>query len=466
MVIQPEQLLESLLDLERSRQREREIRLETEALLEGLRAITEAHEQHELFQALVDAFRRVVDFDQAFILQSAGNDAMSVLGATFDAVKDTTWEIGSVFRRALSGRPVASFDVSLVPEWRQQASLADQGVVSALHIGLQGKGWEAMLIVTHTQAKHFGPSHVKKAMRFSPLAAQALLTLELRQAVIQRDRFFQLSLDAMVIFNCSGVITQQNQGWTNILGGRGINGQYANIFEFVHPEDLDNFQAAVKRLRQKEGRSIIKTRFQQQDGNYLWFSCSLALYHDELLYYVVARDITDSVLFERQLAHQAGHDSMTGLKNRAEFMACLKRTFQQHAHQPSPFFALLFLDLNKFKAINDHLGHETGDELLKAFAQTLQEAVRDGDVVSRLGGDEFTIIVDQVLSITDVEKVADRIHRQCREPYLLKGHRVTASTSIGIAVSSTAYDNEEAMLHAADLAMYRAKSNNQPYCLG
>jgi len=466
MVIRSEQLLETLLDLERSRQREREIRLEAEALLEGLRGITGAHERHELFRSLLLALRTVIDFEEAFILQSADDGKLCVLATTLDALHDTVWELGSVFRRALSGRPVASFDIAQVPEWKQQPSGVTHGIVSALHIGLHGGGWEAILVVTHSQPKYFGPSHVKKAMRFSPLAAQALLTLELRRAVTERDRFFQLSLDAMAIFDSRGGITQQNQGWTDTFGQEELDARQKNIFNFLHPDDGEKFRAAIDELRQQEGKSLITSRFRDKNGNHRWFSCGIALYQDELLYYIVARDITDRVLFEQQLAHQAGHDSLTGLKNRAQFMESLRHVFRKSSPGNGSFFALFFLDLNKFKEINDTLGHEIGDELLKSFANTLKEIVREGDLVARLGGDEFTIILHNVHAIADVERIADRIHEKCLTPYLLKGHQVQASASIGIALSSTYHENEEALLHAADLAMYKAKLNKKlKYCI-
>jgi diguanylate cyclase (GGDEF)-like protein/PAS domain S-box-containing protein len=458
MIIQPEQLLETLLDLERSRQREREIRLEAEALLEGLRGITGADEREGLFQSLVVALGSVIEFEEAFILEAADAETMLVLAATFDAVKGSVWRIGPVFRKALIGKPVASFDISLVPEWAAQPPEVIAGISSALHIGLRGKGWAAILVATHSHPKHFGPGHVKKALRFSPLAAQALLTLELRKAVIERDRFFQLSPDAMAIFTMDGIITQHNRGWANSFGDDGMEHQ-ANILELIHPEDGGHFQEIMGALRNREGKRPSKMRFRQQSGNYHWFSCSIAVYHDQMLYYIVARDITESVLFEQKLAYQAGHDSLTGLKNRAEFMDSLQTAFARYQEDMANRFALLFLDLNKFKAINDTLGHDIGDELLKAFAGTLQESVRSDDIVSRLGGDEFTILLTKIQSLADVETIAHRIRQKCRTPYVLKEHRLTASTSIGITVSAPEYRNEQEMLHAADLAMYTAKQD-------
>jgi len=458
MVIQSEQLLETVLDLERSRQRERDIRLEAEALLEGLRGMSGAQDKEELFSALVQALRSVIDFDQAFILQAKNATAMTVLATTCASIQDSHWKIGPVFSKALSGKPVASFDITQVPEWKQLPAATVSTVRSALHIGLSGSSKKTLLVVTHQDLKHFGPRHVKKARRFSPLASQALLTLELRRALIERDRFYQLSLDAMAIFSLDGALVQQNQSWSTTFDDEHV--QAPTIFALVHPEDRAPFQDVIDQLHQSEESQVIKTRLRKNSGDYHWFSCSIAVYPDQMMYYIVARNIHDSVLFEQKLAYQAGHDSLTGLKNRAEFMEYLKSSFSLYRKgRGEPCFALLFLDLNKFKQINDTLGHDIGDELLKAFAATLQDVVRSNDVVSRLGGDEFTIILPKVNSIEDAKAVGNRIRTRCQTPYELKGHSIQVSTSIGIAMSTPDFTHAEEIIHAADLAMYNAKQD-------
>nr|WP_320189955.1 sensor domain-containing diguanylate cyclase [uncultured Desulfobacter sp.] len=464
MVIKSEQLLETVMDLERSRQREHEIRMESEALLKGLRAMGGAHSQNELFQALVSSLRNVIDFEQAFILQADDQGKMTVLATTFAACKNSIWTKESMFKKILAGKPVAAFDISLVPEWQNQPESVTKTIRSALHIGLKGSALNAMLVITHSAARHFGPNQVKKALRFSPLATQALLTLELQKALRERDRFYQLSIDAMAIFTSQGDIIQHNQGWIAAFGEN--KQRYGNIFSLLHPEEAKPFHSSIAALNAQHKKCLVRTRLRIKSGGYNWFSCSIAVYSDQMIYYIVARDITDSVLFERKLVYQAGHDALTGLKNRAEFIESLEEVFIEHRKTPQNLFALFFLDLNKFKEINDTLGHDIGDELLKAFSNTLKESVRSEDVVSRLGGDEFTIILKHVNSIKDIETVAHRIRRKCATPYELKEHRIQVSSSIGIATSASGFKNGEDMLHAADLAMYTAKQDKaQPFCI-
>lgn len=460
MIFKSEQLLEVLLDLERSRQREQRTRIEAESMLQGLRGISAATDHQELFLSLVGALRKVIPFEHAFILEMRLDNRMTALVSTLEAIRRSEWIPGSLFSRVLAGRPIASYDVSLVPEWKDMPSAITTRVTSALHIGLHGGGWKAILVITHPEARHFGPSHVKKAMRFSPLAAQAFLTLELQQTIIQRDRFFQLSLDVMAIVDISGLIKQGNDGWAGILGYEAHDIHGKSIFSFIHPDDLPFFQEVLGILKKNDGRQLIEARFLVKHGGERWLSCSVASYKHDGLFYVVARDVTDRVLYEKRLAHQAGHDGLTGLKNRAEFMTILHAACREASRGKGYHFSICFLDLNKFKLINDTYGHDAGDELLKFFARTLQEAVRDGDIVARLGGDEFIVLLDNVEDEETIGSIVARIHRKCAQSVSITGHEMKVSTSIGVATSCAGFADEEAMLKAADQAMYQAKSDS------
>lgn len=458
--------MESLLDLEKSRQRERDIRLEAEALLKGLHGIAGALNQDELFRSLVEALRNVIVFEDAFILQLAGENDMTVLATTSDVVAESVWEPQSVFKRVLAGRPIASFDINQVPEWQSQPESIKTTISSALHIGLHGGGWDAILIITHSSIKHFGQSDVKKAKRFAPLASQALLTLELQQRIIQRDRFFKLSMDLMAIIDSRGNLKQHNDVWTSLLGYERNEVRGKGLLDFVHQDDIESVEAVLHFLKEREGKELIEVRFRKKQGGKLWFSCSLASYHDGELFYVVARDITDSILYRQRLAHDAGHDTLTGLRNRRSFLSSLQQEFDASLRNEECIFAVFFLDLNKFKSINDTLGHDVGDELLKAFAKVLESVVRGRDVVARLGGDEFTLLLTDLKSPENAISVAERIQKRCLVPIELKGNTINVSTSIGIAVSSTKFHDSDSLLNAADRAMYSAKSDKSvPYVM-
>jgi diguanylate cyclase (GGDEF)-like protein len=159
--------------------------------------------------------------------------------------------------------------------------------------------------------------------------------------------------------------------------------------------------------------------------------------------------------------HAAFHDALTGLPNRALLSDQLRRSIERAKRNESYLFAILFLDLDRFKNINDSLGHIIGDQLLIAIARRVEECLRPTDTVARLGGDEFAILLDGLDSYDDVIHVAERVQNELTLPFNLDGHEVYTSASIGIALSTTGYDQPENLLRDADIAMYRAKENGK-----
>jgi len=173
------------------------------------------------------------------------------------------------------------------------------------------------------------------------------------------------------------------------------------------------------------------------------------------------RDVTQRKVAERQLLHDAFHDSLTFLPNRSRFTELLRRSINRSRMDGNYSFAMLFLDLDRFKVVNDSLGHTVGDELLVAAARRLERCVRPGDTVARLGGDEFTVLVDNTSGAHDATRVAERIMAELQRPFFLRGQDVFVSVSIGIALSSSGYDHPDDLLRDADLAMYRAKAGGK-----
>ena len=178
-------------------------------------------------------------------------------------------------------------------------------------------------------------------------------------------------------------------------------------------------------------------------------------------YIVIQRDITDRKQFEAQLFHQAFYDALTQLPNRAFFLERLDTATAKADECQSYDFALLFLDVNRFKAINDSLGHVLGDRLLVGIAKRLQDCLTPQHFVARLGGDEFAILAEHTAQAETAAAIANRIHQSLAQPFNLEGLEVFSSVSIGIALSSISCDSSETLLRDADTAMYRAKDSGQ-----
>jgi diguanylate cyclase (GGDEF)-like protein len=165
---------------------------------------------------------------------------------------------------------------------------------------------------------------------------------------------------------------------------------------------------------------------------------------------------TERMRAERDIRFQALHDALTGLPNRASLLGRLERAVGG-ATRTDGRIGVLFVDLDGFKAVNDSLGHQAGDEVLRSVASRLREAVRPGDIVARLSGDEFAIMCEGVTAVRDLEAIADRVVRLVGAPVVIAGHPVRIGASVGIALSDGALTDADRILRAADNAMYGAK---------
>ncbi len=176
--------------------------------------------------------------------------------------------------------------------------------------------------------------------------------------------------------------------------------------------------------------------------------------------YGIAKDETNRRALEEQLAHQAFHDSLTHLPNRMLFLDRLQHALIRTERSHSTL-AVLFLDLDNFKVINDSLGHEVGDQLLIHVANRLRATMRSGDTAARLGGDEFILLLEDMQSVAEAELVAQRVHDILKEPFIVHEREIFVTPSIGIALSSSPDDRPDDLLRNADVAMYRAKRNGR-----
>lgn len=173
------------------------------------------------------------------------------------------------------------------------------------------------------------------------------------------------------------------------------------------------------------------------------------------------QEITTRKQIEKELFHRAYHDDLTGLPNRTLFMNYLERSIERSKENKDHLFAVLFLDLDRFKLINDSLGHLVGDKLLITMARRLKNSVRLGDTVARLGGDEFAILLDNIPDANEPKQIADRIQHELALPIKLDGQEVFTTASIGIAIDTKTYTRPEEFLRNADVAMYQAKARGK-----
>ena len=231
----------------------------------------------------------------------------------------------------------------------------------------------------------------------------------------------------------------------------------------THPDDLNLILEQLSKLRDGTISSLqLEQRYFHKKGHLRWMLLSVTTVNDpqkqgaNLIFQM--QDISERKQAEKKLVHDAFHDALTGLPNRMFFMDQLKQSVQRVNRIQSLPFAVLFLDFDRFKIINDSLGHMVGDQLLIAIAKRLRASVRPGDTVARLGGDEFTILLDSLKNPDDAIDMARRLLSNLSEQFKLPGRDVFITASIGVALSTVGYEHAEEVLRDADTAMYRAKS--------
>lgn len=253
--------------------------------------------------------------------------------------------------------------------------------------------------------------------------------------------------------------------WKEMLGCREeeIGNTSNEWFKRVHPDDYKQVQTnLVAHLKGLTPHFECEYRMQHADGSYFWvLSRGLAVRDAKGAAYRMAgsqSDINARKLAEERLAHDAVHDALTGLPNRLLFLDRLQNRLDRTKRNANDLFAVMFIDLDRFKVVNDSLGHSVGDQLLVTVAGRLKQCLRPEDTVSRLGGDEFAILLDSVNNVGDARQVADRIKGQLKTTTLLGTIERSPSASIGIVVFAPHYSSAGELLRDADSAMYYAKS--------
>ncbi|MCM1981960.1 sensor domain-containing protein [Lyngbya confervoides] len=260
-----------------------------------------------------------------------------------------------------------------------------------------------------------------------------------------------------------------SERWQSMLGldPHEMGNTLEDWLERIHPEDLDKFQLTLDHYRQGRLEQLeMEHRIRHKNGQYLWVLCrgmALRDYRGEL--YRIAgsmTDITERRRAQAQLLFDALHDPLTGLPNRTLLLDQLTEAIAKYRRGASDAFAVLFLDLDRFKLVNDSLGHRAGDQLLRAIAHRLSQALRPEDTVARLGGDEFIVLLKKVTRREDATETAQRILQVLALPIHLDDQVFYPRASIGIALSDHCPLSAEDYLRRADIAMYQAKARSQP----
>lgn len=289
------------------------------------------------------------------------------------------------------------------------------------------------------------------------------------QALQQSEEHFRNAFDhaaGMALISADGQWRRVNGSLCQILGYSEQELLATNFQEVTFPDDLGDDLVHIYQLL--EGKRRIdqrEKRYLHKLGHPVWVLQSASVARnaggDALHLILQIQDITERKRAEEQVHHAAFHDALTGLPNRTLLSDRLSLSLARAKRNKEYQFAVLFLDLDRFKLVNDSLGHTLGDQLLVELGRRLEVCMRKADTVARLGGDEFGMLLDGIKDPYDAIYIAERIQEELLEPFTLNGHEFLTTTSIGIAFSQTGYERPEDILRDADIAMYRAKANGK-----
>jgi PAS domain S-box-containing protein len=316
---------------------------------------------------------------------------------------------------------------------------------------------------------------------------QHLQLQRVRRRLAERDQLFQLitenAADMIAVVDNDGNRLYNSPAYTRVLGYLPEELNSGSSFDQIHPSDRDRVEQAARKARTTGQGQRLDYKIRHKDGSWriLESTASPIRNADQQIHglVIVNRDITDRKRAEEALEHSAFYDGLTDLPNRILFADRLQHALMRSLRHSDYKFAVLFIDIDGFKVLNDSLGHSAGDELLIQIAKRLTANFRDTDTlarsaapdsqpsqngVARLGGDEFTVLLEDVFNPSDAIRVAQRIQAKLATPFDIKGQQIVIAASIGIALSGSSYSGAEELLRDAEIAMYRAKQAGKARC--
>ncbi len=312
----------------------------------------------------------------------------------------------------------------------------------------------------------------------------------IRRQLAERDQLFQLisenAADMIALVDGNGKRLYNSPAYLKVLGYSAEDLKDTSSIEQIHPDDRPRVLQAAEKARLSGQGERVEYRIRHKDGSWRTLESTASAIRDRRgktdKLVIVNRDISERKRAEEMLVHNAFHDGLTNLPNRALFLDRLQHALTLSKKHPNYNFAVLLIDIDEFKIVNDSLGHSAGDELLIQIGQRLKDSVRRADTVSRprvtglsdgrssdetlarLGGDEFTILLDDIRDPIEAIRVAGRVQEELATPFLVNDQKIVISASIGITSSAGPHLNAEDLVRDADIAMYRAKKAGKARC--
>jgi len=468
-----EALREALFGLRESHDLLKQSNLHLQHLLDALETLLRIEESEDPFEVVFASLRQVFVFSRVFMLAENENDPSSDIECIVSeepAFLGTRWPVFSLFRKIMSGKVTVTFSGLDIPEWKVAVDLGLDIDRPVLYVPVRVRDRHGILLMIRDVGDAcFDRTDVSIARRFSVVVSHALATRYASRDAAESRRLRelgeQLQRSEQVARRNADLLEQIVNALPVGVAVQSSGGELMVINSFAERAFGDHGRSLpappVARHSSVPGASDRQT-FEYEaevDGEprVMLINSSPTRILDERLQITTAMDITVLKRSEAELHHRAYHDQLTGLPNRDFIKETVERGLAEGTCDRH--FALAFIDIDNFKHINDFYSHALGDQLLLAFAGRIRALIGEGDLLARISGDEFLLMIGSAASQAEVERLIDGIVEEVRKPFLLEGHEVFSSASIGVSVYPQHGHDYESLRRSADNAMYRAKSD-------
>ncbi|MDO5898007.1 putative bifunctional diguanylate cyclase/phosphodiesterase [Agrobacterium sp. Azo12] len=479
-----ETLREALLSLHQDHDTLRQSSIHLQQLLDALETLLGIEEDSDPFSVVFASLRKVFSFSHVLMLaevEDSDHKRLDCIISERSELLNSQWPVGALFAKIMSGKVVTTFSSKGISEWdgAETHGLSRESPVLYVPVRVRDRRG-ILLLIREARSEGFSRDEIALAKRFSVVVSHALATRYASQNAAEGRRLREMGeqlrkseqmaqrnsnllkeiVDALPV----GVLVQHASGEPLVINefAEKTFGKHATqLPSAIHPakgmgSGLSPIHSLTGSLEQDFNQSFEYETVIDGEKRVMLVSSSHAHIFDESLQITTSMDITGRKRSEDELHHRAYHDQLTDLPNRS----LMKQTVEWKllTIKEGEQFALAFIDIDNFKQVNDFYSHALGDQLLLAITRRIQDIIGERDMLSRISGDEFLLLIGDVTSEAGVTKIVDAIVDELRRPFMLEGQEVFSSASIGVSIYPLHGNDYETLRRSADNAMYRAKS--------